>query len=54
MAITRDDFSGSFEHGLAQGGVESTGTAQDGPSELNTKITAAVMDPGVPVDNAPR
>lgn len=55
MAITRGSFSGSFEHGLAQGGIESTGTTQDGPSELNAKITAvATGSGGMPVDNAPQ
>lgn len=55
MAITRGDFSGSFEQGLVQGGVESTGATQDGQSDLNAKITAvATGSGGMPVDNGPQ
>lgn len=54
MAITSGSFS-SFEQGLAQGGIESTGVTQGGPSELNAKITAvATGSGGMPVDNGPQ
>lgn len=54
MAITRVDFGSSFDRGLAQGGIESTGTTQGGPSELNAKITAVATGSGMPVDNGPQ
>ncbi|BCP14842.1 hypothetical protein [Mycobacterium paraintracellulare] len=54
MAITSGSFSASFDKGLAQGNIESGGGAQNSQTEWNAQITAAVMDPGVPVGNGPQ
>lgn len=51
MAITSGSFSASFDKGLAQGNIESGGGTQNSQTEWNAQITAAVMDPGAPVNN---
>lgn len=53
MAITRGSFSGSFEKGLADGNISAGEAAEGGKTEWNAQITAAAMDPGVPVNNGP-
>lgn len=51
MAITSGSFTNAFQQGLADGNIESTSAPQNGQTEWNAQITAAVMNPGVPVDN---
>ncbi|OIN79101.1 hypothetical protein [Mycobacterium malmoense] len=54
MAITRGDFSGSFEQGLADGSIRIHGPVTiyaNDPSELNDKITAVATGSGIPVAN---
>lgn len=51
MAITRGSFTNAFQQGLADGNIESSSAAQNNQTEWNAQITAAVMNPGVPVDN---
>lgn len=54
MAITKGNYSGSFRQGLDGAGIDTdSGAAQDGAANLNSRITAAFNDPGVPVDNGP-
>lgn len=56
MAITSGSFAGSFAKGLGDTGVESSsGIAEQGPSDLNAKITnVATTGTGVmPVANGP-
>lgn len=54
MAITDGGVSDSFRKGLGDTGIDSSsGVGQADASDLNERITAAAMDPGVPVDNGP-